>query len=83
MHTSDFDYQLPAELIAQHPPANRSGGRLLKLGADSDRAAHLQITDFPKQLRAGDLMVMNNTRCLLYTSPSPRDATLSRMPSSA
>ena len=62
MHTSDFDYQLPAELIAQHPPANRSGGRLLKLGADSDRAAHLQITDFPKQLRAGDLMVMNNTR---------------------
>ena len=62
MHTSDFDYQLPAELIAQHPPANRSGGRLLKLGADSDRAAHLQITDFPRQLRAGDLMVMNNTR---------------------
>jgi len=60
MQTSDFDYQLPAELIAQHPPADRSGGRLLKVG--SDKCEHLQITDLPGQLRAGDLMVMNNTR---------------------
>jgi len=62
MQTSDFDYQLPIELIAQHPPANRSGGRLLVPAADSDHCAHLHITDLPKQLRAGDLMVMNNTR---------------------
>ena len=62
MQTGDFDYQLPAELIAQHPPASRSGGRLLLLGADSDLAAHVHITDLPQQLRAGDLMVMNNTR---------------------
>ena len=62
MQASDFEYQLPAELIAQHPPANRSGGRLLKLVADSDQLEHLQITDLPDQLCAGDLMVMNNTR---------------------
>ncbi len=62
MRTSDFDYQLPKELIAQHPPANRSGGRLLSLNGDSNQLAHLHITDLPTQLRAGDLMVMNNTR---------------------
>ena len=62
MQTGDFDFQLPAELIAQHPPDARSGGRLLELAADSTQAVHRMITDLPQQLRAGDLMVMNNTR---------------------
>lgn len=60
MQTSDFDYQLPDELIAQHPPVKRSGGRLLSVRKDA--LDHLQITDFPAQLREGDLLVMNNTR---------------------
>lgn len=59
MQTSDFDYPLPTELIAQHPPASRSGGRLLCLESE---IKHQQITDLPSQLRAGDLLVMNNTR---------------------
>ncbi len=59
MQTSDFDYVLPPELIAQHPPVSRSGGRLLCLG---DELAHKKIIDLPSQLRAGDLLVMNNTR---------------------
>ncbi len=59
MQTSDFDYPLPTELIAQHPPASRSGGRLLCLEAE---ITHQQIKDLPSQLRAGDLLVMNNTR---------------------
>ena len=62
MQTGDFDFQLPAELRAQHPPDARSGGRLLELAADSTQAVHRMITDLPQQLRAGDLMVMNNTR---------------------
>ena len=62
MQTGDFDYELPVELIAQHPPASRSGGRLLELNADLEKVVHLRVTDLPKQLRAGDLMVMNNTR---------------------
>ena len=59
MRTSEFDYQLPDELIAQHPPQNRSGGRLLCLGDDLQ---HHSITELPELLRAGDLVVMNDTR---------------------
>lgn len=59
MQTSNFDYELPAELIAQHPPQHRSGGRLLSIAASIE---HKLITDFPALLRAGDLLVMNNTR---------------------
>jgi len=62
MQTSDFDYQLPKDLIAQHPPQNRSGGRLLVLEPGNGPLHHLKITDFPDRLKAGDLLVMNNTR---------------------
>lgn len=76
MHASEFDYHLPEALIAQHPPQQRSGGRLLCLGGSVDsgsssgpsdgqgdgKLGHLQITDFPSQLREGDLLVMNDTR---------------------
>lgn len=60
MQTSDFDYHLPEALIAQHPPEQRSGGRLLCVGENG--LEHLQISDFPAQLRSGDLLVMNDTR---------------------
>lgn len=60
MQASDFDYDLPEALIAQHPPEQRSGGRLLCLG--DGKLEHLQIADFPSQLREGDLLVMNDTR---------------------
>lgn len=60
MQASDFDYHLPEALIAQHPPEKRSGGRLLCL--NGSRLDHLQIADFPSQLREGDLLVMNDTR---------------------
>lgn len=62
MQTSDFDFQLPKELIAQQPPQNRSGGRLLVLDPGSTPLRHLKITDFPSLLKSGDLLVMNNTR---------------------
>ena len=60
MQTSDFDYDLPESLIAQHPPKQRSGGRLLCVGDGG--LEHLHIVDFPSQLREGDLLVMNDTR---------------------
>ncbi len=60
MKLSDFDYELPPELIAQSPPDKRSGGRLLVLSAELPE--HRQITDLPMLLGAGDLLVMNDTR---------------------
>jgi S-adenosylmethionine:tRNA ribosyltransferase-isomerase len=56
----DFDYALPAELIAQHPAAERSASRLLRLGATgvSDHA----FTALPELLAPGDLLVLNDTR---------------------
>lgn len=57
----DFDYPLPPELIAQAPLARRSASRLLLVGGElQDR----HITDLPELLRAGDLVVMNDTRVL-------------------
>ena len=59
---SDYDFELPEDLIAQHPAAERSASRLLVVndGALSDR----QFTDLPDLLNPGDLLVMNDTRVL-------------------
>jgi len=62
MHLSDFDFDLPAELIAQAPAAQRSAARLLHVRADS--LADLGIRDLPGLLRPGDLLVMNDTRVI-------------------
>jgi S-adenosylmethionine:tRNA ribosyltransferase-isomerase len=60
--TSDFTFDLPPELIAQHPAANRAGSRLLHVaqGGLADRA----IVDLPDLLRPGDLLVFNDTRVI-------------------
>ena len=59
---SDFDFSLPPELIAQHPPAQRSGARLLdgRVSPGIDRA----VVDLPGLLEPGDLLVFNNTRVI-------------------
>ncbi len=62
MRLSEFDFDLPEHLIAQHPPEDRSGGRLLVLDGAARKPAHQQITDLPGLLRRGDLLVLNNTR---------------------
>ena len=58
--TSDFDFALPPELIAQHPAPERSGSRLL----DGSGAAPVdrRFRDLPQLLRAGDLLVFNDTQ---------------------
>jgi S-adenosylmethionine:tRNA ribosyltransferase-isomerase len=58
---SDFHYELPEELIAQEPLADRSGSRLLHVQA-SGELRDQQFRQFPELLRAGDLVVFNNTR---------------------
>jgi len=62
MRTSDFDYDLPAELIAKHPLADRSASRMLV--ADRARGAvdHRRFADLPSCVRRGDLFVLNDTR---------------------
>lgn len=62
MNVADFDFDLPDDLIAQEPPAERGGSRLLALDRDSGRIAHHRFADLPGLLRAGDLLVVNDTR---------------------
>lgn len=63
MRRSDFTYELPADLIAQHPPAQRSGSRLLHLNVAGE-VADRRFVDLPGLLRAGDLLVFNDTRVI-------------------
>ncbi len=63
MHSDLFDYQLPPELIAQHPVEPRDAARLLVAGPDGV-PHHRQVRDLPSCLRAGDLLVLNRTRVL-------------------
>jgi S-adenosylmethionine:tRNA ribosyltransferase-isomerase len=64
---SDYDYALPPELIAQHPPAVRTASRLLHVEPRADgppRLTDLGFADLPSRLRAGDLLVLNDTRVI-------------------
>lgn len=62
MQTSDFDYELPADLIAQHPAPERSGARMLVLDRAASTPHHGRFVDLPAYCRAGDLVVVNDTR---------------------
>lgn len=59
---SDFDYALPEELIAQHPPAERGQSRLLVLPRVRGPVAHTSFARLVDYLRPGDLLVLNNTK---------------------
>ena len=62
MLVSDFDYQLPDELIAQQPLADRASSRLLHLSKATGSFEDRRFRDFPSLLRPGDLVVFNNTK---------------------
>ena len=64
MLTSDYDYPLPERLIARHPPAERSGARMMVLHRATRRIEHRAFTDFPGYLRPGDLAVLNDARVI-------------------
>ena len=64
MRTSDFDYQLPAELIAQRPPERRDDARMLVLDPGREELVDASVRDLPAYLNPNDLLVMNNSRVL-------------------
>ncbi len=64
MRTADFDFELPPELIAQHPAPKRDGSRLLVLHRDGNRIEHRLFPDLLEFLRPGDVLVLNNSRVI-------------------
>jgi len=65
MRTADFEFQLPPELIAQFPAARRDASRLLVLRRDTGGIDHKHFRDLLDHLRAGDVLVLNNSRVIL------------------
>ncbi|HJU10142.1 MAG TPA: S-adenosylmethionine:tRNA ribosyltransferase-isomerase, partial [Candidatus Binataceae bacterium] len=64
MRLSELDYDLPAELIAQHPLEDRAQARLMVVERRSGSISHSRFYKLPRELREGDLLVMNDTRVI-------------------
>ncbi len=64
MLVSDFNFHLPAELIAQHPAPQRDASRLLVFERDSNRRNHSPFTHLRQWLKPGDLLVFNDTQVI-------------------
>ena len=64
MKTSDFFYELPEQLIAQYPKANRTDSRLLHIQREPVSISDRQFKDFPDLLQPNDVLVFNNTRVI-------------------
>ena len=62
MNLKDFDYTLPAGLIAQEPAARRDQSRLMVLSAGTDSLCHRKFSDLPEFLDSNDLLVVNDTK---------------------
>ena len=64
MQTSDFDYDLPAEFIAQRPAEQRDASRLMVLDRATGSIQHAHFSELGQFLRPGDLLILNNTRVI-------------------
>ncbi|HIF9356479.1 TPA: tRNA preQ1(34) S-adenosylmethionine ribosyltransferase-isomerase QueA [Photobacterium damselae] len=64
MQVSDFDFDLPDELIARYPQPERTSSRLLQLDGNSGDIAHKTFKDVLDLVNPGDLMIFNNTRVI-------------------
>lgn len=62
LNLSDFDFELPGDLIAQQPPSERGASRLLTLDRSTGQIEHRQFADLPSLLQPGDALVVNDTR---------------------
>jgi len=62
MHIREFDFELPSDLIAQEPPAQRGAARLLHLPRHAGPISHTTVSALPELLAPDDLLVVNNTR---------------------
>ena len=64
LKTADFEFDLPPDLVAQHPTPIRDASRLLAIERATGQHAHHHFTDLPKFLNAGDVLVLNNSRVI-------------------
>lgn len=64
MKTSEFDYYLPKDLIAQHPVKNRSESRMMTIDITKKQINHKTFSDVLDFLRPGDVLVVNNTKVI-------------------
>jgi S-adenosylmethionine:tRNA ribosyltransferase-isomerase len=64
MRVADFSFDLPEELIARYPKADRTSSRLMSVNGNSGKILDLGFTDIIEQLNAGDLLIFNNTRVI-------------------
>ena len=64
MRTADFHFDLPPELVAQHPSPERGTSRLLVLHRKENRLEHKRFPDFLNFLKAGDVLVLNDSRVI-------------------
>lgn len=64
MRTSEFDYELPPERIAQEPSARRDRARMMVVHRAEGRIEHRLVSDLPEYLRSGDVLVVNDTRVI-------------------
>ena len=71
MRAEDLDYELPPELIAQHPTARRDESRLLVFDRSSGEIRHRRFSDLPEEL-CGELAVVNDTRVVPARIPIER-----------
>jgi S-adenosylmethionine:tRNA ribosyltransferase-isomerase len=64
LRVADFDFDLPAELIAQQPPAERGQSRMLAMDRTTGALRDTSFAEFPSLLHPGDLLVLNDTRVI-------------------
>ena len=64
MRVSDFSFDLPEQLIARYPKAERTASRLMAVDGNSGQIEDLQFPDVLAKLEAGDLLIFNNTRVI-------------------
>ena len=64
MRTDDLDFELPPELIAQHPVTPRDSSRLMRYQRATREVSHHVFRDLPELLRRGDLLVFNDAKVL-------------------
>lgn len=64
LKTSDFFYDLPEELIAQHPMEKRDSSRMMVIDRKSGAIVHRHFFDLPEYLRAGDVLVINDSKVI-------------------
>jgi S-adenosylmethionine:tRNA ribosyltransferase-isomerase len=73
-----YDYELPRELIAQHPLDHRIDARLLLINRQTQQLSHHYVRDLPDLLNAGDVLVMNNSKVIAARLVGKRTSTRGR-----